>query len=179
MMEYTVCVLICRETNRFLLSKKDRTDFAGRFNGVGGKIEPGETPAAGAIREIKEETGADVTGRLCKLGTLQLPLDCGKHDPQGCVLHFYTADVSEEEISQQPGETEQLTWFPAKSVVAIPAASETFAGDGDLQYFANLALKRVYYSPEATMIVDGEVGSEPAPKARGSRSNGGGRKQQK
>ncbi|EEL22489.1 hypothetical protein IC9_02851 [Bacillus toyonensis] len=32
----------------------------GLWNGVGGKIEPGETPLASAIREIKEETDIDV-----------------------------------------------------------------------------------------------------------------------
>ncbi len=139
MMSYTVCLLICRETGRVLLVKKDRTDFAGRYNGVGGKLERRENPVLGAIREIREETGADVLGRVVKLGKLTIPYDCGKHDPQGCTLHFFTADVREDEVSQQEGETESLTWWPIKSAVAIPACSDTFAGDGDLQYFINIA----------------------------------------
>lgn len=139
MMSYTVCLLICRETGRVLLVKKDRTDFAGRYNGVGGKLERCENPVLGAIREIREETGADVSGRVVKLGKLTIPYDCGKHDPQGCTLHYFTADVHEDEVSQQEGETESLTWWPVKSAVAIPACSDTFAGDGDLQYFINIA----------------------------------------
>lgn len=149
-MNYTVCILICRETEKVLLIKKDRTDFAGRYNGIGGKLEYRENPALGAIREIKEETGADVTGRLHKLGKLQISYDCACHDPQGCTLHYFTADIAEEEVSQQPGETEKLTWFPIASVISIPARSKTLAGDGDLQYFTNMALNRIYYPEECT-----------------------------
>ncbi|MEB2281356.1 NUDIX domain-containing protein [Lysinibacillus xylanilyticus] len=32
-------------------------EWMGAWNGVGGKIERNETPLAGALREIKEETG--------------------------------------------------------------------------------------------------------------------------
>lgn len=37
MLECTVCLLLCRETQSVLLLRKDRTDFAGKYNGVGGQ----------------------------------------------------------------------------------------------------------------------------------------------
>lgn len=33
----------------------------GLWNGVGGKLDPGETPTAGALREVREETGLHLT----------------------------------------------------------------------------------------------------------------------
>ena len=42
---------------RILLIRKKRGLGAGKVNGPGGRIEPGETPAAGAARELQEELG--------------------------------------------------------------------------------------------------------------------------
>jgi 8-oxo-dGTP diphosphatase len=43
---------------RVLLIQKKRPAFqAGRWNGVGGKIEPGEAPVEAMVREFAEETG--------------------------------------------------------------------------------------------------------------------------
>ena len=144
MKNYTVCSLVCRETECVLLIRKDRTDFAGRYNGVGGKIECGEMPYTGAARELREETGVDTAGRLYWLGTLTLPSDCGEHDPEGCTLYFYTADVQEDEVSQQVGESEKLSWFPVGEVTHSAPTCETFAGNGDVPYFINLAWRRAH-----------------------------------
>jgi 8-oxo-dGTP pyrophosphatase MutT (NUDIX family) len=47
---------------KLVLIKKNRPEFLkGRWNGIGGKIETGETPEAAAVREFKEETGGNLT----------------------------------------------------------------------------------------------------------------------
>lgn len=43
-----------------LIQKQKPAWQCGRFNGVGGKIEDGESPKAAMRREFKEETGLDV-----------------------------------------------------------------------------------------------------------------------
>lgn len=43
-----------------LLIQKKRGHGAGKINGPGGKVEPGETPLACAVRETREEIGVDV-----------------------------------------------------------------------------------------------------------------------
>ncbi|MBQ6356622.1 MAG: 8-oxo-dGTP diphosphatase [Solobacterium sp.] len=40
-----------------LRNRKENDINAGKWIGTGGKIEPGETPRQGALREIREETG--------------------------------------------------------------------------------------------------------------------------
>ena len=42
---------------QILLIHKKRGLGAGKINGPGGRLEPGETPAAGAARELREELG--------------------------------------------------------------------------------------------------------------------------
>ena len=55
MVEYTICFL--KQGDKILLLNREKPQWMGAWNGVGGKIEQGETPFVGALREIKEETG--------------------------------------------------------------------------------------------------------------------------
>ncbi len=50
-------LLFLRDADRVLLIHKKRGHGAGKINGPGGKIDPGETPLAAALRETREETG--------------------------------------------------------------------------------------------------------------------------
>jgi 8-oxo-dGTP diphosphatase len=58
---YACGFLFSRDRGRVLLIGKRRPAWqAGRLNGVGGKIEPGETPAQALRREFREEAALDV-----------------------------------------------------------------------------------------------------------------------
>ena len=50
-------VFLRRGTRWLLLEGGPRKWFAGLRNGVGGSVEPGEDVLAGALREVREETG--------------------------------------------------------------------------------------------------------------------------
>ena len=51
-------------TGRVLLIEKKRPAWhAGQLNGIGGSIEPGETPLQAVVREFKEETGKETSPR--------------------------------------------------------------------------------------------------------------------
>ena len=54
-------VFIIRD-GQILLIRKKRGLGAGKINGPGGRIEPGETPAAAAARELQEELGVAAVG---------------------------------------------------------------------------------------------------------------------
>lgn len=57
-MEYCNGFMINPTTQEVLLIKKNRPDFQkGKWNGIGGKLEPGETPIQAMVREFWEETG--------------------------------------------------------------------------------------------------------------------------
>lgn len=59
----TLCYLF--KDDLVLLIRKKRGIGAGKINGPGGKVDPGETPLEGAIRETREEVG--VTPRNLEL----------------------------------------------------------------------------------------------------------------
>lgn len=61
MTETTLCFLFQgNPPERVLLGFKKIGFGAGKYTGFGGKVQPGETPSAAAIRELEEETGVQV-----------------------------------------------------------------------------------------------------------------------
>lgn len=129
---YTVCFLFDdRDLARALFILKNKTAYAGKFNGVGGKMESGENARECTKREIKEETGADVH-HLHLVGKIETPDVTGKA-PLGssCRLYYYAGLVDASQVGPQPGETEQLAWLPCESVFIYPG---WYAGeDGTFQ----------------------------------------------
>ncbi|HVM76975.1 MAG TPA: 8-oxo-dGTP diphosphatase [Candidatus Paceibacterota bacterium] len=69
----TLCYLV--DEGRVLLAEKKRGPRGfgvGKCNGVGGKVESGETVEAAAVREIQEEIGVAVSeGDLIPVGVLE------------------------------------------------------------------------------------------------------------
>jgi len=61
MQEYVCGLLFSVDRTRVLLIRKRRPAWqAGRLNGVGGKVEPGETVREAMRREFREEAGLDI-----------------------------------------------------------------------------------------------------------------------
>lgn len=91
-------ILFVIKDGRILLIEKKRGLGAGKINGPGGKIDPGETPLEAAIRETQEE--------LCitphaprKLGELRFSMS----DCPDILCHVYRAD----DFSGTPTETDE------------------------------------------------------------------------
>jgi 8-oxo-dGTP diphosphatase len=85
----------------------------GKWNGLGGKLEPGESPEECVIREICEESGLELRQpRLC--GLLFFPGFKGK---EWCVFVFTARDFSGE--LKENGEG-YLEWIPDKQLDSLP-----------------------------------------------------------
>lgn len=96
---------------RVLLGLKKTGFGAGKYNGFGGKVEPGETVAAAAARELQEESGV-VADALDRRGVLNFVFD---DVPEPWEVHVFYATAWRGE----PVETEEMQpkWF---DVDAIP-----------------------------------------------------------
>jgi 8-oxo-dGTP diphosphatase len=79
--EYVVGFMFDTSGEAVLLIQKNRPTWqAGKLNGIGGRIEDGETPDDAMRREFLEETGVDYAAwqRFCTL-----------RDERGWLVHFY------------------------------------------------------------------------------------------
>jgi 8-oxo-dGTP pyrophosphatase MutT (NUDIX family) len=92
----------------------------------GGKIEPGERPAAAALREAKEETGFDVELDEESETVIRYPFEwAGRtHD---CTTHFFLARLLSAESA--PIEDEEINlgaaWLPLRDLPKELAYHET------------------------------------------------------
>jgi len=122
-------LLFIFEGDRVLLIRKKRGLGAGKINGPGGKIDPGETPLECAIRETQEELG--VTGlNPEEIGLLRFQFT----DGLGLLCHVFRADA----FTGAPVETEEAIplW---RGIDAIPF-DEMWADD--CLWFQHLIARR-------------------------------------
>ena len=101
-------VFVIRE-DQILLIRKKRGLGAGKINGPGGRLDPGETPIQCAVREVQEELGVT-------------PLDLkkrGEHKFQfidGYSIHVHVFRAND--IDGRPIETEEAIplWTPLNAI---------------------------------------------------------------
>ncbi|MCX6712647.1 MAG: 8-oxo-dGTP diphosphatase [Candidatus Vogelbacteria bacterium] len=114
MKDVTLCIL--RQPGEVLLALKKRGFGAGRWNGVGGKLMPGETIEQAAIREAEEEIGVKIKSEnLEKIAKLSFLFPT--HQPeegwdQMVHIYFVTDWVGE------PSESEEMQpqWFKHEEI---------------------------------------------------------------
>lgn len=107
--EVATLVFVVRDGEVLLIEKK-RGLGAGKVNGPGGRLEPGETPLAAAVREVEEEVLATPSG-LARSGELRFQF----LDGHSIHVHVYRADA----LHGEPAETGEAVpfWCP---LAAIP-----------------------------------------------------------
>jgi 8-oxo-dGTP diphosphatase len=93
------------ELERVLLVEKKRPDWQkGLLNGIGGKIEPGETPAEAMDRECHEETGLRL--KWTEVGLMRGANTDGKRTLFECFIYY----AKSEKVNQfQQMEDEPLS----------------------------------------------------------------------
>lgn len=99
----TLCII--HQHPRVLLGMKKRGFGAGRWNGFGGKVAPGESIEDAARREMREEAGIELD-QLNKIGIIEFEF---KGNPEILQVHIFKA----EHFSGKPTESEEMNpqWF--------------------------------------------------------------------
>jgi len=114
-------------------NKKENDIHTGKWNGLGGKFEPGETPEECVTREIQEESGLTVTTLILK-GFLTFPEFANVEDWYAFV--FLAQGVEGELIDSTEGE---LRWIEDNQLLDL----NLWEGD---RYFLPLLDKPGFFS---------------------------------
>jgi len=93
--------------------KKDRDVHQGKWNGLGGKLEEGETPEECVIREVREEAGLDIKSPTLR-GVMTFPKF--KDDEDWLVFLFTATNFSGDMIECDEGN---LEWIPDDNVFQL------------------------------------------------------------
>ena len=97
------------EAGRLLLVRRGREPGAGLWSLPGGRIEPGETPAEAATREVFEETGLQVS-----VGRLLASIEIGDF-----VVHDFAATVVGGTL-QAGDDAGDARWCSDDDAAALP-----------------------------------------------------------
>lgn len=104
----TLCLV--RREGEILLGLKKIGFGKGRWNGFGGKVEPGEEIEAAATREVKEEAGIDVFN-LREVAVVEFDF---KNIPQRHEVHVFMT----ESFAGEPTESKEMRpqWFKINEI---------------------------------------------------------------
>ena len=115
MIESTLCYV--EQDGKYLMlyrNKKKQDPNAGKWIGVGGKLEPGETPEQCLVREVREETGLELT-EFTYRGKILFWLDPWEDE----ITYLYTATGFRGELTENCAEGE-LRWVSFEEIPSLP-----------------------------------------------------------
>lgn len=112
MKKFITTLLLLKKDNKILLAMKKRGFGEGKYNGVGGKLEEGETPEMAMLRETKEEINI-VPTKYEKVGIMEFN-EYVKGEPANLIFHLYIATKWDKE----PEETDEMKpeWFDIENI---------------------------------------------------------------
>lgn len=119
MLYYRYTLIFLTRGDEVLMLHRRNPPNQGFWNGVGGRLEPGESPLAGALREVFEETGYRIeNARFAGVLTWD-----GHAEPAGGV-YIFTAEVPPGEPEAHPDDEGILAWKSRAWVVSAPEVVE-------------------------------------------------------
>ena len=135
----TLCYL--EQNGRYLMMhriKKENDENRDKWIGVGGKLEPGETPQECLLREVLEETGLRLLSARYR-GIVRFDSDIWGVE----LMHLYTAD-SWEGILRYDSKEGILEWIEKTRINELPI------WEGDKIFFDLLSREYPFFRLELT-----------------------------
>lgn len=111
MKQYTVGLVFDATLEHVLLLHKQKPTWQiGKLNGLGGKVEPDETPIECVARECLEETCLTIPpADWTQFATVINPTSMGDHTAQ---IDFFATRYSGQMSDAKQGDYEAVEWFP-------------------------------------------------------------------
>lgn len=112
-----VKILLCGDNKKYLLlhrSSKKYPEVQGRWDIVGGRINPGETLIQNLRREIKEETGLELTGEPKLVAAQDILYDPGHH-----VVRLTYMGRATGEVTLDTEENDAYKWYEWRELIKL------------------------------------------------------------
>jgi len=108
------CALIDVDGRVLLTRRPEGKPMAGLWEFPGGKVEPGETPEAALIREMREELGVSIMGKCLA------PLTFASHSYESfhLLMPLYVCRRWDGEV--EPAEGQEIAWVRAARLRDYP-----------------------------------------------------------
>jgi len=150
---WTLCFI--RRGSQLLLLERRREPNLGLWSGVGGKLEPGELPREGVIREVREETGLDLPDLLGVRFAGVVTWRGAKRPSTGAYAFVaFVADDFEYSTPREKAEGvldwKEVTWVLDAHNERIPASAR--------RYLQTLLEDSGQYEHQFTLDADGITG---------------------
>ena len=105
--------VLLRRGSDVLLMRRANTHGAGNWSTPGGHLDPGESPDACAVREVREEVGLAIDG----VRFLGMTNDVFEEEKRHYITLWMEAEVTVGTASIRAAhEMSELAWFPAASL---------------------------------------------------------------
>lgn len=117
--------VVCDGPRVLMIQRAGCVPFAGFWQPLSGRIEPGESQAEAVVREAREEVGLAVRA-------LRKVWECPA-DGVDFTLHWWLAEPLGTALSPDPNEVADARWLTREEILALP---QTFAGDRE--FFARI-----------------------------------------
>ncbi len=138
-------LVYARSAGRILMVHRNAADrpgdfHAGKWNGLGGKLEPGESPLEAARRELAEESGLEVReSDLRNLGWLLFP-DFKPHRSEDWLCFVFVLDLPDSWAGKTlSGPEGDLHWVPEADVPALNV------WPGDRQFLPHVLKREAFH----------------------------------
>ena len=112
---------VVRDGDRVLLVQRGHDPEAGRWTLPGGRVEPGETPAQAAAREVTEETGLVVA-----VGREWLVLERPAGPDAVFEIHDFVAEVVSGTL-RAGDDAADVGWFTPAELARLPLTTDLLA----------------------------------------------------